>query len=42
MADTLSHSSANVMKSGSLNLPEQSGLHRPVIGLLCLVIRIYF
>jgi hypothetical protein len=34
MADNLPPSSADVMESGSLNLPEPSGPHRPVIGIL--------
>jgi hypothetical protein len=40
MADNLPHSSADVMESGSLNLPEHSGPHRPVMGLLYLYIRV--
>jgi hypothetical protein len=32
--------SANVMESGSLNLPEPSGPHRPVMGLLYLYLGI--
>jgi hypothetical protein len=36
MADNLQPSSADVMESGSLNLPEPSGPHRPVKGLLFL------
>jgi hypothetical protein len=36
MADNLQPSSANVKESGSLNLPEPSGPHRPVKGLLFL------
>jgi hypothetical protein len=36
MADNLPPSSADVMESGSLNLPDPSGPHRPVVGLLCL------
>jgi hypothetical protein len=36
MADNLPHSSADVTESGSLNLPEPSGPHRPVMGLLYL------
>jgi hypothetical protein len=34
MADNLPPSSADVMESGNLNLPEPSGPHRPVMGLL--------
>jgi hypothetical protein len=33
MADNLPPSSADVTESGSLNLPEPSGPHRPVMGL---------
>jgi hypothetical protein len=33
---TFPPSSADVTKSGSLNLPEPSGPHRPVMGMLCL------
>jgi hypothetical protein len=36
MADNLPPSNADVMESGSLNLPEPSVPHRPVIGLLYL------
>jgi hypothetical protein len=36
MADNLPPSSADVMQSGSLNLPEPSGPHKPVVGLLYL------
>jgi hypothetical protein len=36
MADNLPASSADVTESGSLNLPEPSGPHRPVMGLLYL------
>jgi hypothetical protein len=36
MADNLPRSSADVTESGSLNLPEPSGPHRPVMGLLYL------
>jgi hypothetical protein len=36
MADNLPPSSADVTDSGSLNLPEPSGLRRPVMGLLYL------
>jgi hypothetical protein len=41
MADNLPPSSADVMESGSLNLPEPSGPHWPVMGLLylCFIIR---
>jgi hypothetical protein len=38
MDDNLSPSSADVTESGSLNLPEPSGPHRPVMGLLYLFI----
>jgi hypothetical protein len=34
--DNLPPSSADVMESGSLNFPEPSGPHRPVMGLLYL------
>jgi hypothetical protein len=34
MADNLPPSRADVTKSGNLNLPEPSGPHRPVMGLL--------
>jgi hypothetical protein len=34
MADNLPTSSADVTESGSLNLPEPSGRHRPIMGLL--------
>jgi hypothetical protein len=34
MADNIPPSRAGVTESGSLNLPEPSGLHRPVMGLL--------
>jgi hypothetical protein len=36
MADNLQPSSADVTESGSLNLPEPSGPHRPVMGLVYL------
>jgi hypothetical protein len=36
MAENLTPSSANITESGSLNLPENSGPHRPVMGLLYL------
>jgi hypothetical protein len=36
MADNLLPSSADVAEPGSLNLPEPSGPHRPVMGLLYL------
>jgi hypothetical protein len=36
-ADNLPHSSADVTESGSLNLPELCGPHRPVMGLLYLL-----
>jgi hypothetical protein len=35
-AGNLPLSSADVMESGSLNLPEPSGAHRPVMGLFYL------
>jgi hypothetical protein len=38
MAENLPPSSADVTESGSLNLPEHSGPHRAVMGLLCLFI----
>jgi hypothetical protein len=34
MADNLPPSIADVMESGNLNLPEHSGPHRPVMGLI--------
>jgi hypothetical protein len=34
MADNLPLSSADVMESGSLNLPEPSEPHKPVMGIL--------
>jgi hypothetical protein len=34
MADNLPPSSTDVTESGSLNLPESSGPHRPVMGML--------
>jgi hypothetical protein len=37
MADNLPPSSADVTESGSLNLPEPPGHHRPVMGLLYLL-----
>jgi hypothetical protein len=37
MADNLPPSSAAVTESGSLNFPETSGAHRPVIGLLYMI-----
>jgi hypothetical protein len=37
MADNLPPTSAGVMESRSLNLPEPSMLHRPVMGLLYLL-----
>jgi hypothetical protein len=37
MADNLPPSIADVTESGSLNLPEPSGPHRPVMGLLYLL-----
>jgi hypothetical protein len=36
MADNLPPPSADVTESGSLNLPEPSGPHRPVMGMLYL------
>jgi hypothetical protein len=36
MADNLPPSSADVTESGSLNLPQPSGPHGPVMGLLYL------
>jgi hypothetical protein len=36
MAENLPPSSVDVMESGSLNLPEPSGPHRSVMGLLYL------
>jgi hypothetical protein len=33
MADNLPPSTADVTESGSLNLPEPSGTHKPVMGL---------
>jgi hypothetical protein len=38
MADNLPPSSADFAESGSLNLPEPSGSHRPVMGLLYLLL----
>jgi hypothetical protein len=35
-ADNLPPSSVDVAESGSLNLPERSGPHRPVMGMLYL------
>jgi hypothetical protein len=35
-ADNPPPSSADVTESGSLNLPEPSGPHRPVMGMVCL------
>jgi hypothetical protein len=40
MADNLPLSSADVTESGSLKLPEPSGPHRPVMGLLYLYMRL--
>jgi hypothetical protein len=37
MADKLPTSSADVTASGSLNLSEPSGPHRPVMGMLYLI-----
>jgi hypothetical protein len=34
MADNLPPSNADVTESGSFNLPEPSGPHRPVMGIL--------
>jgi hypothetical protein len=42
MADNVPPSSADVTESGSLNLPEPSGPHRPVMGLLYLYMRLYY
>jgi hypothetical protein len=39
MADNLPPLSADVTESGSLNLPEPSGPHRPVMGTLYLYYR---
>jgi hypothetical protein len=41
MADILPTSSADVMESGSLNLSEPSGAHRPVMGLLYIYLYLY-
>jgi hypothetical protein len=38
MADNLPPLSADVTESGSLKLPESSGSHRPVMGLLYLLL----
>jgi hypothetical protein len=40
-ADSLPPSSADVTKSGSLNLPELSGPHRPVMGLLYFLLAVH-
>jgi hypothetical protein len=40
MVDKLQPSNVDVMKSGSLNLPELSGPHRPVMGLLHLYLSV--
>jgi hypothetical protein len=37
VADNLPSSSADVMEFGSLNLPEPSGPHRPVMAILYLI-----
>jgi hypothetical protein len=42
MADNLPPSSADVTESGSLNLPEPSGPHRHVMGLLYLTLPFNF
>jgi hypothetical protein len=42
MADNLPPSSADVMESGSFNLPEHSGPHRPVMGLLYVYIYVVY
>jgi hypothetical protein len=42
MADNPPPSSADVTESGNLNLPEPSGPHRPVKGMLFLYIPVYF
>jgi hypothetical protein len=36
MADNLLPASADVTESGNLNLPEPSGPHRPVMGMIYL------
>jgi hypothetical protein len=41
MADNLPPSSADVTESGSHNLPQPSGPHRPIMGLLYLYIYLY-
>jgi hypothetical protein len=41
MADNLPPSSADVMESGSLNLPESSGPYSPVMGLIYLYLLVY-
>jgi hypothetical protein len=41
MADNLPLSSADITESGSLNLPEPSGPHRAVMGLLYFTILVY-
>jgi hypothetical protein len=38
MAENLPPSSANVTEFGNLNLPEHSGPHRPVMGMLYLFV----
>jgi hypothetical protein len=40
-AENLPPSSVDVTDSGSLNLPEHSGPHRPVMGMIYLYIYIY-
>jgi hypothetical protein len=42
MADNLPPSSADATESGILNLPEPSGPHRPVMGLLYLLPLFYY
>jgi hypothetical protein len=39
MADNLPPSSADITKSGNLNLPEHSGPHRPVMGMIYLYLK---
>jgi hypothetical protein len=41
MADNLPPSNADFMESGSLNLPEPSGPHSAVMGLLYLYLSVY-
>jgi hypothetical protein len=40
MADILPPSSADVTESGNLNLPEPSGPHTPVMGILYLLLSV--